>query len=138
VAWAGVDKPIDVTEEDQMEGRLLPEDTEDAMTEEEEEFPRAGVVVEVPHRDPLRHMIRERALVELLLCPLRVPAELEAREVEGLTNLVKRVSKTIGRKTRWPYSQRADREGDYASFQSHLPHLEFHFAVGLHHERATD
>ena len=61
VVQAGVGKPIDVTEEDQMEGVIVPEDTENAMTEEEEEAPRAGVVVVVPHRDPLRHMIRERA-----------------------------------------------------------------------------
>jgi hypothetical protein len=39
-------------------------------------------------------------------------------------------------KKRWHYSSRADHEGDRASFQSHLLPLEFHSAVGLHHERA--
>lgn len=51
----GVDILIDVTQEDQVEGQLVPEGTEGAMRGDEE-FPRVAALMEAPHRDPLRHM----------------------------------------------------------------------------------
>jgi hypothetical protein len=53
----GVDISVDVTEEDQIEGRLVPEDTGGM----EEEFPRVVVVVEALHRAPLGYMEQEYA-----------------------------------------------------------------------------
>ena len=94
-AQAEVDIQIDTTEEDQVGEWLAPEDAGDTTKEDEKEFPRVVAVMEAPQEYPLRQMESENAqasLVGLLLCPLEVPAGLEVRHVEGLPNLVKRMS----------------------------------------------